>query len=121
MADIFAPPAELGPVPEITAFIDATDGYNHDAYMKAEAAFVENVKEWAKEQGSGKYAGEEVSFPVADGAARYVILSLRPVQLIHLPVGDAWQYHLVRHLPASALRELADQQRGFREIFANKK
>lgn len=69
-----------------------------------ELAFVDRVKTWAKEHGKGPEAGEEVSFGVADGDARYIIVGLTPVVLIHLPLGDAYQYPFVHRLTAKDLR-----------------
>jgi hypothetical protein len=69
-----------------------------------EHAFVEQVKAWAKEHGKWPEAGEEISFGVADGDARYIIVSLAPVVLIHLPLGDAYQYPFAHRLTAKDIR-----------------
>jgi hypothetical protein len=69
-----------------------------------EFAFVDRVKTWAKKHGKGLEAGEEISFFVADGNARYIIVSLAPVVLIHLPLGDAYQYPFAHRLTAKDIR-----------------
>lgn len=51
--------------------------------------------------------GKEIRFPVADGQARYFVVSCKGAgHLIHLPFGDAWHAHeaLIRGLRAADIR-----------------
>jgi hypothetical protein len=50
--------------------------------------------------GRGDCTGEEIVFPVADGFVHYIVLSIRFAQLIHLAIGDAWQFSYVERLTA---------------------
>ena len=38
----------------------------------------------------GKNVGETIRFQHADGYAEYMVFSMKPLKLIHLNVGDAW-------------------------------
>jgi hypothetical protein len=75
-----------------------------EKYQKKCNEFVDKVKAWAKTKGSGPEAGEEVNFPIADGRARYIIVSLKPVVMIHLDVADGYQYPYAHRLTASDIQ-----------------
>ncbi len=87
-----------------------------EAYNKRVQEHVEAVKVYAKKNGSGKYAGEEISFPVADGHARYVVFS--PGSLIHLNVNDAWQYQYVTRLTQKDIADKVEQEKAFAKLFS---
>ena len=56
-----------------------------------EQEWVYKVAKWAKKNNpTSKVAGKEFRYPVGDGSARFIVVSLRPLTLIHLPVGDCW-------------------------------
>lgn len=111
MGRVYAPPKEIGDPPALdfkasTANILATF-----------QAYEQRIVEWCKQHGSGPEAGSIVRFPVADGQASYVIESLKPVRLIHVPTGDAYQFAYVDRLTANDLRERLDRERSIAEIF----
>jgi hypothetical protein len=70
------------------------------------------VKAWAKANGNGPEAGLEVSFQ-----ARYVVVSLKPVKLIHLAVGDAWEYPYVHRLTAKDIRDNLKSRKSLDRLF----
>lgn len=111
MGKIYAPPTEVGTPPRY----DHKLGWEENG--KAENAWVEKVKAYARLNGSGKYAGEEVKFQVADGYAIYIVLSLKPVQLIHLPIGDGYQERFVNRLTAKDLTEEIERGQALKELF----
>jgi hypothetical protein len=84
MAKIFNAPKEL-PEPEV-------DYKNYDRVKEADAeqAWLKKLKAYCIKHGNGETAGEEVSTGVADGYARYMVFSEKPLQLIHLHLGDAY-------------------------------
>jgi hypothetical protein len=87
--------------PEFSDF--STD---YKAYNVACEKYVKATQEWAKANGSSECAGEIIFFGVGDGAARYVVFSLKPVQLIHLADGDSYQFPYAHLLTAKAVREI---------------
>ncbi len=109
MAKVYGPPKGLN-VPK----------YNSDwkVYDRAEAKFVKDISDWCKKHGSGEYAGEEVYFPYADGHARYIVLSTRPLRLVHLPVGDAWNYPYIERLTARDIISQIEREHGLSRLFA---
>jgi hypothetical protein len=85
MAKIYRHPAEAGDPP----------AYNPDLgfeqHLAAENAWIAKVQELARAQADNpEVVGQQVSFPRGDGYACYVVWRAKPLQLVHLPVGDAW-------------------------------
>lgn len=112
MAKIYAPPIELGFPPKIT------HPFNFAAYEAACDEYTRGLQAWAKAQGRHKDAGEVITFPVADGCAVYVVLSLKPVELIHVPVGDAWQFQYANRLTATDVRDKIRSAKALAKIFS---
>jgi hypothetical protein len=84
MAKILRHPAEAGDPPSL----------NRDEPLEtlhADWAWIAKVKALAKAQADNpEVVGELVSFPVGGGYANYVVWRAKPLQLVHIPVGDAW-------------------------------
>jgi len=107
-----------GGIPDITApkFTE-----NWEAYQIEITQYENQVKHWAKENGSGAEAGEDIYFPVADGNAHYVVLSLKPVKLIHLDVIDGYHFPYIKRLTAKDIKEQLSRQKLLNDIFSGKK
>ncbi len=87
-----------------------------------EEKYVKEVAAKAKKMSSDcPEAGEEIRFGVADGYARYIVLSLKPVKLIHLQVGDAWNFQYVNRLTAKDVREEIRRRKGIEALFPARK
>jgi hypothetical protein len=111
MATISAAPKEVGPVPQF----DHTKPYKE--HEKAMATFIKKVEVWAKKNGSSELAGKQIRFQVADGYAQYVVVSLTPVKLIHLAIGDAWEFQYANRLRAADIREQVRREDALDRIF----
>lgn len=112
---VYSCPKEL-PAPKID--VANFDWTKHD---KAEAAHKKALAKWLKEAGyTGKYTGELVSFPVADGYAQYMMADGPKSFLVHLPYGDAWQYRDVEFLPKKEIIRRIEAEKKFHEIFHRK-
>lgn len=83
MATVYAPPKHIVR-PDIKDFLDDYEGLN-----KAEEEYAKSVIEYCKSNSNCPHAGEEISFGVADGCARYVVFNYRT--LIFLEIEDAYQ------------------------------
>ena len=58
----------------------------------AEDAYVARLAELAKKKNStSDLIGKTIQFQVADGYARYMVWTVKPLALVHLELGDAWQ------------------------------
>ena len=61
--------------------------------------------------------GEIIQQGVADGYAQYMVLSLRPLVLIHLPLGDAYQFQWDHRWTASDVKMMVDQRKKMQSLF----
>lgn len=108
MATVYRHPAALDPAPDM---VFADGRFDMEATEAAETAWIARLAEWCKSQRSGKgdLVGKIIYLPWADGAAQYMICSHKPVALIHLPLGDAWNVpdYQTRGLRISDLRRMA--------------
>lgn len=83
-------------------------------FVKAERAYKLAIKDHLDALGYlGPLTGKIVSFPVADSRAEYMYAqapgSPRKDCLVHLPLGDAWEYRDVQYIPrAEIIRRLRD-------------
>lgn len=113
MAQIYSPPEDFPQPPEI-------DYQNYDsvAHQNAENEWLEQLSEYCRENGLGKYAGKIVRDGVADGYAMYMIFALRPLILIHIPLGDAWQSRWAHRWTSSDVRQMADQYERIQKMFS---
>jgi len=114
MGKIFSPPEELIR-PEIVS------GQDINEYFKRADEYVQSIRDWAKENSDCPEAGESIRFQIADGYASYIILMLEPkVVLIHVDVGDAYQFEWVHRLTAKDIREQIQKEKALAELFSKK-
>lgn len=106
---VCSPPASIK-VPEP----DYSGNFNWQDFDKLEEQFKVDCKNWLLANGyAGPNTGKTISFGVADGAAEYMYADGgRSSFLMHLPLGDAYQYRDVQFLPkAEILRRLVSEEK----------
>jgi hypothetical protein len=115
MGKIYAPPEGFEP-PDLTI-------QDIDKYLKECEKYEENLVKAIRTAYKGvcREAGEVISFPVCDGKARYIVATLKPVKLIHIDTGDAYQAPYVHRLTAKDLREEIRRTKALRDLFSKKK
>ena len=114
MAKIFAPPESITPPNWDTK-------KSHKDNMAAEATYIENLAAYCKEIKPGNdKVGKTIRFPVADGYAVYMVAGLRPIELIHIPIGDAWEYEYAHRLTMSDILEKIQKQEALNKLFSKK-
>lgn len=109
--------------PEEIAFGEP-DYQNYDSAkeLAREEAHMAKVKEWLKRHGcTGKYTGEILSLPFADGYAQYMVGDGNPSFLLHLPYGDAWHNKDAEFLPKKEVIRRIDAEKKFNELWAKGK
>lgn len=113
MAKIFLPQKGIEP-PKIESYINSID-----EYFKACDEYVKQLSKTLKKTYGRvcKEAGETISFPVADGRAIYVVARLKPVELVWVETGDAWQFQYAHRLTATDVREEIRKTRALRTLF----
>lgn len=112
MATVFAAPKEI-PLPSIAS----------ETWREDEAAYVAKLTEMARANGDAPEIGKEIRFPRGDGYARYLVWSARPLQLVWLQIGDAWQVEeaLIRGLRITDLRLMIKRDESLKALFAERR
>lgn len=90
-------------------------------YQKAQEQYVEDLKVLLLKRKKGKNIGETIRFQVADGYAQYMVASMKPLELVHIPLGDAYDFQYAHRLTAKDVQEKIDQQKRMNELFGRKK
>lgn len=117
MAEIYDVPENIK-IPKIK--FDGT--FNLGEYQKEVEQFYKDVKEGLMADGyTEKHLGEIIRFPVADGNAEYMVFTVNPVQLVHLPIGDAWEFQYVERLTTADVLEKIRQRKALAEMFSKNK
>ena len=112
MAEIFNPPAEIK-VPEF-------NWEDLKANKEAEDKFIADLKKFCLSRKKEKNVGEVIKFPAADGYALYMVASMKPVELVHIPIGDAWCFQYAHLLTEKEIQENIDQEKAMEKLFSNK-
>ena len=89
-----------------------------DDYHKDCDRYRAELKKALLSRKKGKNIGEIISFPIADGAAEYMIASLRPLELVHIPLGDAWDFQYAHLLTAKDVNKKIEQGKAMAKLFS---
>jgi hypothetical protein len=93
-------------------------------WAEKEAEYIARLKAAAQAlNGNGDLIGEVIRFPRADGYAQYMVWSEKPLQLIWLELGDAWDIDKIteRGLRLSDVRAMVERDRRLDELFGRNK
>ena len=111
MAKIYSAPKVL----EIPT-IDFSN-YNVEEQEKKENEYIEKLSFLLKRRKSEKHVGEVLNFPHADGYAMYMVAGIKPVELVHLELGDAWHLPHIERLTAKDITLKIEQQQALEKLF----
>jgi len=110
MADIYSAPKEVK-LPKL-------DFSNMQKYAEESKQYIADLKQHIKDMGyKGKNVGEIVRFAVADGYAEYMVLSMRPMKLIHIPLDDAYEFPYAHLMTASEINKKLEGQKKLEQLF----
>jgi hypothetical protein len=116
MGKIYRAPEECLKKPEYSQYKD------FNKYQNAREKYIADIQSWAKSQNpSCPESGKEICFPVADGQARYIVVSLKPVCLIHDDTGDAYSYQYAHRLTAADVRKEIKKVEAMNKLFGGKR
>ena len=94
------------------------------SYQKAEEDYIERLRQWVKANSDSNHEaiGKVIRTPRADSYALYMVLKVKPLQLIHIPVGDAWHADpaWIRGLRLVDVVEMVRADERLRKLFATK-
>jgi hypothetical protein len=114
---VYASPEDLK-VPKLKFKTGDNAGEVFSAYDKACDEFIFSLRGFCLNRKRGKYVGEVIRFAVGDGYAKYMIMSLRPLQLIWIPTGDAWRFAHDHLLTEKEVRETMERQKKMANLSA---
>ena len=114
MAKVFSAPNSI-PLPQWS--IKKT----HQENMAEEKAYLDQLKDMlTKRKPTQKLVGEIIRFPAADGYAEYMVASTTPLELVHIPLGDAWDFQYAHRLTKKDVEEKIKNQKALEELFKKK-
>lgn len=119
MAKVFAPPAGIK-APNFADMFDENGRYSREKDDALTAAYLDELR--AEAIVTHDIVGEVIRFQIADGYAQYMVWSVKPLELIHLPLGDAWsipEAH-ARGLRLSDVRDMVEREKRIAALFASR-
>lgn len=100
--------AKLLKMPDGVRTPEIETSMSFEAMLAAEDKFIKKLREVLRKRCPDSLVGAIVGTPVADGRAVYMVATEKPLQLVHVPVGDAWHADPVwiRGLKLSDIRRM---------------
>jgi len=98
-------------------------GINFGDFKKYEEdckKYLEELRNFLLKRKVGKNIGEIIKFPAADGYAQYMVASMRPLEIVHIPLWDGWDFHYAHLLTAKEVQKKIDQEKTILEMFSKK-
>ena len=91
------------------------------AYQEASKKYIDDLRaHLLEEDPNGENVGVEIRFPMADGYARYMVASMRPLELIHIGLDDAYHFPDVELYTANQIQAKVDQQKALEKLFPSR-
>ena len=94
------------------------------SYQKAEEDYIERLRKWVKANSDSNHEviGKVIRTPRADSYAVYMVFKAKPLQLIHIPIGDAWHADAcwIRGLRLVDVIEMVRHDESLRKLFSEK-
>lgn len=94
--------------------------FNRKEYNQKCDEFLNKLREQCKANSKHKNVGKVIRFQVADGYAQYMVLSMKPLQLIHINLDDGYQAEIAELLTPKKVTELIEREEKMAELFSKK-
>ncbi len=88
-------------------------------WLENDAKYLSELSAWCKRRNPNDpdYVGEVLRFPVADGYALYMVAALKPIQLIHIELGDAYVFKYAELLKKADIKDKIDKSKEINTLF----
>jgi hypothetical protein len=93
---------------------------NIKGYHEACDKYLSDLKELLRKRNPTEHVGETIKFPVADGYAMYMVASIKPLELVHIQLWDAWHFDYANRLTAKDVKEKIAQEQSLWKLFESK-
>jgi len=113
MAEIYAVSKEV-PAPALDFKDLNAYQYSIEKYTKSMEAYIRGLG-YAEPE-----TGKVIRFPVADGYAEYMVISVKNPQLVHLEVGDCYSFQYAHLLGSKEIKEELEKASAWAKIFKKK-
>lgn len=98
------------------------EGESWDEYMKRESAMFDALQTTSDALPKGELKGLLISTPHADSAAYYVVHSVKPLALLHVPFCDKWRNtYFERSITVTEIKRMQKSQAEISAMFAKRK
>jgi hypothetical protein len=98
------------------------DFRNIPNYRKECEEFKQTLKDMlVKRNPNGKNVGEIIRFPAADGYAEYMVAGMKPLELIHISLGDGWDFQYAHLMTAKEVQSKIDGDKAMAKLFPPRK
>ncbi len=123
MAEVFTTPEGFRDPPQYEGG-EGTMQEAFEALRKAEEEWLAELVEWCltHTDSHSELIGEVIRFPRGDGTADYMVYRTKPLTLLHIPLGDAWDLpdYQMRGLRVKDVRELVRRDQALTDLFTRK-
>jgi hypothetical protein len=113
MAKAYAPPKGYDYEP---------DYGNWQDWQKHENAYIKRLRSFCKKNSDSKnpLVGEIIKTPMADSYAFYMVYRTKPLELIHVPIGDAWHADNIwlRGLRLADVKKMVENEKAIAKLFS---
>ena len=93
---------------------------NIDNYFSECEKYRDDLAALAQKNGDDPLIGRTVRWQRADGFAEYIVWNVKPLQIAHVPTGDAWTIEapLIRGLNRTDIEELVGREQRIAALFS---
>ena len=95
--------------------------FDLQTWRQDDERYISKCRDLCRANGDHPLLGQVVRWQRADGYAEYMVFNIEPLELIHLPLGDAYEVEapLIRGLERQDIEEMIEREDRIRKIFAN--
>ncbi len=90
---------------------------NIPQYKKDCETFEKELKAFLLKRKNSKYVGETIQFPAADGYAVYMVASMKPLELVHIPLWDGYSFEYAHRLTAKDVQDKIEGMKRLEKLF----
>lgn len=121
MAHVWGIPEGFPDPPDLGSFMP-NGRLDYEALATAETQWLDDLAAWCRANTDSRsdLVGEVIRIPWADGYAQYMVYRTNPLQLLHVPLGDAWNVpeYMTKGLTGQDIRDMLERDRKLKELFS---